>query len=102
MSAALDHARMEIGIDGVELGLTSLQRDGEGDSILFLHGFGPPRRILPTSSVMPGWTGTVSLPMTRPGSGIHIAATTEESIFRFSRRRLLPCSTMPASTAFIL
>ena len=40
MSAALDHARMEIGIDGVELGLTSLQRDGEGDPILFLHGFG--------------------------------------------------------------
>ena len=40
MSAALDHARVDLCIDGVELGLSSLQRDGEGDPILFLHGFG--------------------------------------------------------------
>ena len=84
MSAALDHARVKIGIDGVELGLTSLQRDGEGEPILFLHGFGSARRILRTSSIMLGWTGTVSLPTTRPGLRIHSAANTEESIFRFS------------------
>ncbi len=72
--AGLSRERLAITVEGVELSLSLMRRDGEGVPILFLHGFGSTKEGYADVARHPRFAGRPVIAYDAPGCGETICA----------------------------